>query len=542
MIFIETDIQKNTDDIHALTKAFFPGEEIRITLCDGMSDGIEHPVIKPENCGKVGKIVYKSDMGAMFETDIPTDSKDELKRSLYRALSLYTDRILPWGSLTGIRPTRLVRKRIEAGMNDDEILADMKNSYYTSDEKTLLSIEIAKKELALLKELYGEPSDLLSERCHSDISRDELEADTGLTRTGLHYSLYVDIPFCPTRCLYCSFTSNAVGRDRSRVLAYLDALEAEIRASAELMRGRVLDTVYIGGGTPTALLPDELDRLLMALREAFDVDSSGEFTVEAGRPDSIDKDKLLVLKEHGVTRISVNPQTMNQRTLDIIGRRHTVEQVREAYYLAREMGFDNINMDMILGLPGESVEDVKNTVNELCKLNPDSLTIHTLAVKRASVLKEMLEGRDASDLQGSRGNSEAVNGERDADIHREVIEAENAKRKSVSSEYLNDAIERMMTVATMGARSLGMSPYYLYRQKNMSGNLENTGYAKEGKYGLYNILINEEVQDILALGAGAISKRVDENGNTKRSANFKEVHDYISNIDKVIDKKKVLWI
>ena len=501
MIFIETDIQKNTDDIHALTKAFFPGEEIRITLCDGMSDGIEHPVIKPENCGKVGKIVYKSDMGAMFETDIPTDSKDELKRSLYRALSLYTDRILPWGSLTGIRPTRLVRKRIEAGMNDDEILVDMKNSYYTSDEKTLLSIEIAKRELALLKGLHEG-----------------------------HYSLYIDIPFCPTRCLYCSFTSNAVGRDRSRVSAYLDALEEEIRVSADLMRDRVLDTVYIGGGTPTALLPDELDRLLRALSEAFDIDNSKEFTVEAGRPDSIDREKLLVLKKHGVTRISVNPQTMNQKTLDIIGRRHTVEQVREAYYLAREMDFENINMDMILGLPGEGVKDVENTVVKLCKLSPDSLTIHTLAVKRASVLKEMLEGHDMRDLQGNGGNIVPVAGERDVDIHREEIEA------------VNDTIDRMMTAATGGARSLGMSPYYLYRQKNMSGNLENTGYAKEGKYGLYNILINEEVQDILALGAGAISKRVDENGNTKRSANFKEVHDYISNIDKVIDKKKVLWI
>ena len=472
MIFIETDIQKNTDDIHALTKAFFPGEEIRITLCNAMSDGIEHTVIKPENCGKVGKIVYKSDMGAMFDADIPTDSKDELKRSLYKALSLYTGSILPWGSLTGIRPTRLVRKRIEAGMNDSEILADMKRCYFVSDEKALLSLDIAKREADLLDKI-----------------------NPG------NYSLYVDVPFCPTRCLYCSFTSNAAGKDRSPVLSYLDALEKEIDICSAIMEGQTPDTVYIGGGTPTALTPKELARLLGSLNRAFNLENAMEYTVEAGRPDSITKEKLLVLKDFGVTRISVNPQTMNQRTLDIIGRRHTVEQVREAYHLARETGFDNINMDMILGLPGEGIEDVNKTVREICRLDPDSLTIHTLAIKRASALRERLDS--------------------------------GGYRQEGSS-----TIEQMMVTACQGAREIGMSPYYLYRQKNMSGNLENTGYAKAGRYGLYNILINEEVQDILALGAGAISKHIDKDGNTTRSANFKDVRDYTISIEKVLEKKR----
>ena len=474
MIFIETDIQKNTDDIHALTKAFFPREEIRITLCDGTPESTSHPVIKPTNGGKSRKLVYKSDIGDMFEVSIPKDDKDELKRSVYNALSLYTGRSLPWGALTGIRPTRLARRRIEAGMNENEILADMKRCYLASDEKILLSMEIAKREMELMK---------------------------GLTEKD-HYSLYVDIPFCPTRCMYCSFTSNAAGKDRSRVEAYLEALEREMIACAALMRDRKPDTVYIGGGTPTALLPEELERLMTALEYSFNIKNIEEVTAEAGRPDSITREKLSVLKAFGIGRISVNPQTMNQRTLDIIGRRHTTEQVKEAFYLARESGFDNINMDIILGLPGEGTTDVQHTIDELCKLDPDSITIHTLALKRASALKDWISEAEA---------------------------------------YEEADTDQMMSVACSGARSLGMKPYYLYRQKNMTGNLENTGYAREGKYGLYNILINEEVQDILALGAGAISKRVDAGGNTRRTANFKEVNDYIANVGEMIRRKEEMF-
>ena len=474
MIFIETDIQKNTDDIHALTKAFFPREEIVITQCDGSLNGTSHPVIKPENSGKGGKLVYKSDIGAMFEVSIPKDSKDELKRAVYEALSLYTGRELPWGALTGIRPTRLARRRIEAGMNEKEILTDMKRCYLASDEKIRLSIEIANREIELMR---------------------GLEAPD-------HYSLYIDIPFCPTRCLYCSFTSNAVGKDRSRVDAYLKALESEIRSCAGLMKGRKLDTVYVGGGTPTALLPEELESLMTVLQDEFNIKDTKEVTVEAGRPDSITREKLSVLNDFGVTRISVNPQTMNQKTLETIGRRHTVEQVREAYYLAREAGEYDINMDIILGLPGESSSDVKHTIDELSRLDPDSVTIHSLALKRASAMKEWLD---------SNGYDETAD------------------------------TDEMMAIACRGAVSLGMKPYYLYRQKNMSGNLENTGYAKDGRYGLYNILINEEVQDILALGAGAISKRVDAAGNTKRRANFKEVDDYIAHVDDMIRRKAELY-
>lgn len=500
MIFIETDIQKNTDDIHALTRAFYPAEEVRITQCEICRNDISHPVIKPKNSGKSGKLVYKSDRGAMFEIDIPNDEKDELKRTVYTALSNFTGRTLPWGSLTGIRPTRLVRRRMESAMSDSEIVSDMKRCYFTSEEKTKLSIEIVKKERDLISKLINNGNG-----SKGDNKPDDIESVKAFLESG-RYSLYVDIPFCPTRCLYCSFTSNAVGKDRTQVNDYLSALETEIKESADLMQGRLPDTVYIGGGTPTALLPDEMERLLRALKEAFRTEGVFEMTMEAGRPDSITGEKLAVMKDYGVSRISVNPQTMNQKTLDIIGRRHTAEQVKEAYFLARKHGFDNINMDMILGLPAEGIEEVRYTVSELCKLNPDSLTVHSLAVKRAALMREWIEKEDVPDG---------------------LIDAKLA--------------DEMMTTADEGARSLGMSPYYLYRQKNMSGNLENTGYARDGKHGLYNILINEEIQDILALGAGAISKRVDAGGNTRRCANYKEVRDYICNVDKVIDKKRKLW-
>ncbi|MCR5746664.1 MAG: coproporphyrinogen dehydrogenase HemZ [Lachnospiraceae bacterium] len=501
MIFIETGFDKNTNDIYALTKAFYPGEEVRITGGQNTDPDMYHTVIKAENCGKVGKLVYKYGEGDIFEVDVPTDDRDELKRIIYRVLSKRTGVELPWGSLTGIRPTKMVRDRLEAGMSDDIINNDMKQCYYISQEKMRLALEIAKREIDLVRPLS--PSN--------------------------HYSLYVNIPFCPTRCLYCSFTSNAVGTNRTKVCEYLETLFREIRETSGILKGRVLDTVYIGGGTPTALLPEEMDNLLSVLEDSFDMGSIHELTVEAGRPDSFSVGKLRVLKRHNVTRISVNPQSMNQKTLNIIGRKHTVEQTKDAFHMARDEGFENINMDMIIGLPGERSEDVRNTVDTLCQLNPDSLTVHSLALKRASVMNVMLNSPYSIDNKT-----------------KETLQ-ENIRRESNNKE-LNDIAavspkeaELMMKIASDGAKSLGMHPYYLYRQKNMAGNLENTGYAKEGKYGLYNILINEEIQDILALGAGAISKCIDEKGNTKRSANYKAVHDYISGIDEMIDRKRRLF-
>lgn len=469
MITIDSTVGKNEYDIHSLTKAFYPEEEVRIRELNNGTAALKDPV----ETGSA-ELVFHMETGDIINLQVPYNNRDELKRRIYHALSARTGKTLPWGALTGIRPVKMVRERLEGGMDDMEALQDMKERYLISDEKGRLALDIAKRETELIRPLS-----------YAD-----------------HYSIYIDVPFCPTRCLYCSFTSNAVGEDRSRVLAYLEALKKEMEASAGILAGRRIDTIYIGGGTPTALLPDELRYLLGMVADAFDTDGIAEYTVEAGRPDSITREKLKVLAGSGVDRISVNPQTMNQKTLDIIGRRHTVEQVEEAFLLARDEGFSNINMDMILGLPGEKNEDVQKTVDMICSLGPDSLTIHSLAVKRASALRDYLEERGYGELSDT---------------------------------------EEMMDIAIKGAVKMGMHPYYLYRQKNMSGNLENTGYALDGRYGLYNILINEEIQDILALGSGAISKRVDKDGNTIRSANFKEVHDYIGNIDELIKRKNKLF-
>ncbi|MDE5892949.1 MAG: coproporphyrinogen dehydrogenase HemZ, partial [Acetatifactor sp.] len=341
------------------------------------------------------------------------------KRFFYRSLVEITGRELPWGNLTGIRPTKLAYAMLEEGKPDQEIVEELKRTHYVSREKCELSIEIARRERELLSGIHYQGG----------------------------YSLYIGIPFCPSTCLYCSFTSYPIAAYRQRVDQYIDCVIREMEYVSRIYRDRLLDTVYIGGGTPTTLEPEQLDRLLGSLKSLFDFTTVQEFTVEAGRADSITSDKLEVLHRHGVSRISVNPQTMKQETLDIIGRKATVEQVLAAYRLAREVGFDNINMDLILGLPGESETDVQHTIDRVVDLAPDSLTVHSLAIKRASRLSQWIQEHGIETLRNT---------------------------------------DETMEIAAAGARALNMHPYYLYRQKNMSGNFENVGYAREGKYGLYN--------------------------------------------------------
>jgi len=322
------------------------------------------------------------------------------------------------------------------------------------------------------------------------------------------YSLYIGIPFCPTTCLYCSFTSYSLAIWKKEVDNYLDALIKEMQFVSDSMRDRRLDTIYFGGGTPTTLSPEQLDRLLTALEDNFNVENVYELTVEAGRPDSITLEKLLVLKSHKVGRISINPQTMNQETLDIIGRKHTVGQIIDAFKMARDNGFDNINMDLILGLPGEDESMIHDTLEQIKKLSPDSLTIHSLAIKRAA----------------------AIN------IWRE-------KYKDVS--LINtDAIVQMTSDY---AKEMGLEPYYMYRQKNMTGNFENVGYSRPGKECIYNVLIMEEKQTIIAVGAGGASKVIfySEDGNydrVERIENVKDVRNYIDRIDEMIDRKRKFFV
>ncbi len=519
-------------DIHSLVKAFFPSEEVKVFCMgqgkedrEGDSKGkgysgiggngaaaggdsgiqaaggeisicicfLENEItmellngclVRPESMlGKEGEASLPGagavrEMGQCIRTQYPkgaarAEIKNVLKRLVYMGLSKYLGKELPWGTLTGIRPTKIPMAMLEEGRTEEEILRHMEQAYFISEEKGVLSLEIARREKDILSSLHY--------------------------RDG--YSLYIGIPFCPTTCLYCSFTSYPIAAWQGRAGEYLDALEKELAYVADVYRGRILDTVYIGGGTPTTLGPEQLERLFRMVYKYFDMEGIQEFTVEAGRADSITREKLCVLKEYGVTRISVNPQTMKEETLRLIGRRHTVGQVRDAFALAREEGFDNINMDIILGLPAETEEDVNRTVQEIKKLSPDSLTVHSLAIKRASALSQWIEKNGIQELR----NTEAT-----------------------------------MNIAAGAAADMGMAPYYLYRQKNMSGNFENVGYARQGKYGIYNILIMEEKQTIVACGAGSVSKRVYPDGRIERSENVKDVAQYIERIGEMIERKKHL--
>lgn len=468
-------------DIHSLVKAFYPACEVKIFL------GEETDTVLPDQYAPIITVTFLSDdilvsvnTEAAFipETQVVypniPDTKNRLKRALYDALSKYTGKILPWGTLTGIRPTKIPMSLLEEGKTEEEILAYLQKTYYISKEKGLLSIEVARKEREILSQIHYQEG----------------------------YSLYIGIPFCPTTCLYCSFTSYPIAVWEKRVDDYLEALEKEMDYVAQAYRDKILDTVYIGGGTPTTLTGAQLERLLTSIRDKFSMEYVKEFCVEAGRADSITSDKLKVMKLYGVNRISVNPQTMKEETLHIIGRKHSIDQVREAFWMAREEGFTNINMDLILGLPGENAEDVAATMEEMKEMKPDSITIHSLAVKRGSGLNDWILEHGRADLQNT---------------------------------------EETMQITMEAAKAMDMHPYYLYRQKNMSGNFENVGYATEGNDGIYNILIMEEKQSIVALGAGSISKVVLDQNRIERCDNVKDVGLYIDRIDEMIDRKKKLF-
>lgn len=461
-------------DIRELMMAFYPGEtfahekqdEVRMYV-EGVYNGAG------EFCLRV-LCDDRTEDERTFQLDYSNrlEAKTAIKRELYNMLSKRTGKELPWGTLTGIRPTKIALTRLYEGWTEDEIRKYMADTYLTSREKIDLGVEIAEREKNLLS---------------------RVDYENG-------YSLYVGIPFCPTTCLYCSFTSFPIGAWRGKMHLYLEALFKELEYAAHQMKGKTLDTIYFGGGTPTALEAEELDAILTKIEEIFDLSAVKEFTVEAGRPDSITEEKLRTLRAHGITRISINPQTMKQATLDLIGRRHTVEKVKEQFRLARELGFDNINMDLIIGLPEEDINDVRDTMEQIRELAPDSVTVHSLAIKRAARLNIFRE-RYAG------------------------LKIENT--------------QEMIDLTASCARSMGLVPYYLYRQKNMAGNFENVGYAAPDKECIYNILIMEERQTIVACGAGTTTKVVFPKENRlERVENVKDVEQYISRIDEMIERKQ----
>lgn len=465
MIYIKISDMDFYDDAVVLIKSFYPRTEVmQYQEQAEQTRTAQDIVIEPEVPEKDGR--SKKELHEAF------------KCTLYTKLSAQLNKTLPWGYLTGVRPSKIAYTLLEKGADREQILEEFTKKHLVSEKKAQLALQVAQTEKSILE---------------------KMDYKNG-------YSLYIGIPFCPTTCLYCSFTSYSLAAYQSKVQPYLEALLKEMKYVSEAMRGRRLDTVYFGGGTPTTLSAGQLDMLLTELERQFDLSACRELTVEAGRPDSITYEKLCVLKAHHVGRISINPQTMNQQTLDLIGRRHTVEQIEEAFALAGKAGLDNINMDMILGLPGENKEMVQHTLEKIKALAPESLTVHSLAIKRAAALNIWRE--KYLDLQ--MDNSD------------EIV--------SMAADY---------------AHQMGHQPYYMYRQKNMAGNFENVGYSKPGLECIYNILIMEEKQTIIAMGAGASTKIVFQNeteggqaGRIERIENVKDVTNYIQRIDEMIERKR----
>ena len=374
----------------------------------------------------------------------------------------------PWGILTGIRPAKIATKLLDEGMSDDEVISYFINECGTTYEKASLALEAARALRPIRDDMY---------------------------RDGV--SIYIGIPFCPSRCLYCSFVTNGTKQAAALMPEYIEALKKEIKYTADIIshNGTPVETVYIGGGTPTTLTPRLLEEMIDCLYDNCDLSKMKEFTVEAGRPDTITEEKLKVLKKYNVDRISINPQSMNDSTLKIIGRAHSADDIREAMKMARHCGFDNINMDVIAGLPGEDMEMFKYTLSEVEKLEPEDTTVHTMSIKRSSRLNEYLDEYDLA-------KGELV-----------------AEMVSYARKY----------------------PYYMYRQKNQLGNLENVGYSKPGFESLYNLYIMEEIQTIISLGCGGVTKTVDlETNRIERIFNVKEAKDYIERLDEMLHRKDVL--
>lgn len=478
MIYLYQNNKEYDYDVRAIALAFFERTkimEVSEDQLDETGDVLRLRLVYGQE--SIEGCLYDGE-GRRVEKNIHCNYRDhehcrnEVCRFLYRLFAEYTGRTLPWGMLTGIRPTKIVMKWMEE--EEDLALLEKRfaNTYLTDEQKARLCVQVAAREKQFL-----------------DAADYENE-----------YSLYIGIPFCPTTCLYCSFASYPVSGFGDRMEAYLEALFKEMQFVAEACRKKKLSTIYVGGGTPTALDERSLARLIEEIHRLFPVSGTKEFTVEAGRPDSITREKLRILQEGSVKRISINPQTMYQETLKLIGRNHTVEQLKESFAMAREIGFTNINMDIITGLPGEDLSHVCKTLEQIFAMRPDSLTVHSLAIKRAAHLNMEMEKYQKL-VKGST----------------------NAMLREVD-EYCT---------------KMGMLPYYMYRQKNIPGNLENIGYSLPGKECLYNILIMEEKQDIIACGAGSSTKYVfPEENRIERTENVKSIEHYIGRIDEMIERKK----
>lgn len=455
-------------ELENLTRLFFPNEKINVFKT---FDSVEQPYIYTEVADKVKIEVSINNFKKLLVADKTDDNELTSAQLLYKLLCQYSGYKQPWGVLTGVRPVKLFRRLCEE-LGEEGARNKFLNEFYVSPEKLRLAELTEKNEKKIL-----------------DLSRPE------------SFSLYVGIPFCPSRCSYCSFVMSSVERAKKLIEPYTELLCEEIKATAKIVSylGLRLETVYFGGGTPTTLNAEQLDRVLKTVRNSFDMSTCREFTVEAGRPDTIDKERLCALKENKVDRISINPQTLNDNVLKEIGRKHTSEQFFTAFELARKCGFDNINTDLIAGLPTDTLESFVNSLDSIRALSPECITVHTLCMKRASTLTNI----------GTTLNRE------DAETARKMLEY--TQKTLTADEYI---------------------PYYMYRQSRMVGNLENVGWSKKGFESLYNVYVMDETHTILACGSGGVTKlKNNETDYLERIFNYKYPYEYVDRFDELIERK-----
>lgn len=474
-------------ELTELIKVFFPGEDILyinkqeeylgkgILIINSLYEEDEElyastQIYRDNNL--IGQSAQSINFTEVYGGSIDKNIRIGIKKSLYNTLISLSENEIPWGVLTGIRPVKIVHDLLDKDIDEKEIIRVLTEEYRLRLDKAQLILDIGNKQR---KYIYP-------------LNKDR-------------YSLYVSIPFCPTRCLYCSFPALPIGRYENHVKKYTSTVIYEIEKISEMMKGKEINTVYIGGGTPTAIPPVELEKIIQAIYNNFGEKSIREFTVEAGRPDTITKDYLTMLNKNGIGRISINPQTMNDDTLKLIGRQHKAQDIIKTFYMAKEIGFDVINMDLIVGLPGEELTHIKRTLEEVKKLDPENLTVHTLSVKRGSKFKETI---DKFSLQS----------------------------QETLSAMLKETIEY--------SQRMELEPYYLYRQKQILGNFENIGYSKPKMECIYNIVMMEEKETVLAAGMGSVSKIFfPEENRIERVPNFKDLKEYLERIDELIQNKKM---
>ena len=465
--------------VEQMQLALFPLEPMEPMTAEFDGDGAVSRLIREGDAliarttVTIGGITRTAVVEIPAEDETVSDRRQILQQSYYKAALPFLKKAPAWGALSGVRPTKLTTRCLKAGLNDEETLREMENTYFVTPQRAKLALDCSKYTMFATEQM--EPQDV---------------------------SLYVGIPFCPTRCAYCSFVSKTIGKNTDLMEPYLEALHRELRITGKLMAtsGKTVRTIYIGGGTPTTLTARQMKALLDCIRESFDLSRCIEFTVEGGRPDTLDQEKLHVIAQNGADRMSINPQSMVDSVLEASRRPHTAADVMRSYEQAVNAGFAAINMDLIAGLPTDDFEGFKHSLDTTIALSPANITVHTLAIKKGADLYE--------------------------------------KRDGLSPD---EEVSRMVDYAEETLRNAGYEPYYLYRQKYMSGSFENVGWCRPGTACLYNIYMMEELHTIISVGGGGMNKVNLPDGKLQRFHNPKFPQQYIEMIDDVLRQKEELF-